>query len=318
MKLEYGIIIAVGFFIFVSIVLIVSDPDENPKSTSFEKYSNELVQLNELSKKYYLADDVPRFENSKKLMQEKIKEISLDYMGLKIVHVELFEGYYPFQNNTYWAERFDLEPSSVCDFVSVIPLHMQKLTQTENFERFTKKYDSYNLELHIQDERSQQSNIHYGLFATNNKNQSASTYFHLSSCSNEITDKEPLFLHCYDGNVDYRFVTHTYDDIVSSYSNDEFCKIVLDPWRQYVFDYSQMLRENQKYLYQESIKKTVDHESQMKHIMEMNKQGELRTIVGAMLYDKFDKQGMQDMIKQYEEHFGSLPDELLEIIEKRK
>jgi len=106
---------------------------------------------------------------------------------------------------------------------------MQILTQTENFERFTKKYSTYDLELSIQDERSQQSNIHYGLFATNSKNQSASTYFHLSSCTNEITDTETLFLHCYDGDTDNRFRTRNYDDIVSSYSNGDFCKIVLDP-----------------------------------------------------------------------------------------
>lgn len=316
MKLEYGIIIVVGVFASVSMALIMSNPYETPNSTSFEKHFDELVQLNELSKKYHLTEDAQRFENSKRLMQEKIKEISLDYMGLKIEHVELLERYYPFQNSTYWAERFDLDPSSICDFESVIPLHMQKLTQTENFERFTKKYGSYNLELSIQDERSHQSNIHYGLFATNNKNQSASTYFHLSSCSNEITDKEPLFLHCFDGDTDYRFVTHNYDDIVSSYSNGEFCKIILDSWRQSIFDYSQVLHEKQNLLHQESMKNMADQESQLKLLTEMNKLDELRSIVGLIFHGKFDEQNTQNMIKQYEKQYGSLPVELLEIIEQ--
>ena len=317
MKTEFYIIIIMVLLTSATFFLIYQNPNDTPKLTSFEKHSDELVQLNELSKKYHLAEDAQRFENSKELMQEKIKDISLDYMVLEIAHVELLEGYYPFQNSTYWAERFGLEPSSVCDFERVIPLHMQKLSQTENFERFTKKYGTYNLELSIQDERSHKSNIHYGLFATNSKNQSASTYFHLSSCTNEITDSARLFLNCFDGNTDYRFATHNYDDIVSSYSNGEFCKIVLDPWRQSIFDYSQVLREKQKLLHQESMQNMADQESQKKLLIEMNKQGELRTLVGTILYDKFDEQGTHDMIKQYEKQYGSLPDELLELIEKR-
>lgn len=180
MKTEVKIITAMVLLIFAIFFLIYQSFDETPKSVSFEKHSTQIIELNELSKKYHLAQD-ERFENSKMQMQEKLKEISSYYLGLKITHVELIEGYYPFQNSTYWAERFDLDPSSVCDFEGTIPLHMQKLSQTENFKIFTKKYAPYKLELSIQDERSNTSNIHYGLFATNNKNQSASTYFHLSS-----------------------------------------------------------------------------------------------------------------------------------------
>ncbi|QLH04262.1 hypothetical protein C5F49_02235 [Nitrosopumilus oxyclinae] len=317
MKTEHKIILVMIFLTSSTLVLIYQNPDGVPKSISFEKHSDDLVAMNQLSKKYQLTDDEQKFENSKRLMQEKLKEISLDYMGLKITHVELLEGYYPFQNSTHWAERFDLEPSSVCDFERKIPLHMQKLMQTENFKIFTKKYASHDLELSIQDERSQQSNIHYGLFATNNKNQSASTYFHLSSCTDEITDKEPLYLHCFDGSTGYRYNTHTYDDIISSYSNGEFCNIILDPWRQSLYDYSQTLREKLRQLEQESMGNTFDQESHWKFFSEMNKQGELRNIVGAMIHGKFDEQRTQDMIKQYEKQYGSLSDELLELIEKR-
>jgi len=320
MKLEYGIIIVVGIFASVSLGLIISNPDETPQSISFSKHSEELVQMNELSKKYHLMENEQKFDESKKQMQEKLKEISLDYMGLKIAHVELLEGYYPFQNSTHWEERFDLEPSSVCDFESVIPLHMQKLSETENFKIFTKKYATHNLELSIQDERTYQSNIHYGLFVTNTQNQSASTYFHLSSCTNEITDKESLFLHCFDGDTGYRYATHNYDDIISSYSNGEFCNIVLDPWRQSLYDYSQTLNEKQRQLQQESMENNFedDYESQSAFFTEMNRQGELGNIVGVMVRGKFDDTSTQDMIKQYEKQYGSLSDELLELIEKRK
>jgi len=104
MKTEYKIIATMAILVSSVLLLIYQNPDEIPKVTSFEKDSEEIVTLNQISKNYHLANDEQRFEDSKKQMQEKIKEISLDYMGLKITHVELIEGYYPFQNNTYWAE----------------------------------------------------------------------------------------------------------------------------------------------------------------------------------------------------------------------
>ncbi|MCH9659190.1 hypothetical protein K0U27_10995 [archaeon] len=162
-----------------------------------------------------------------------------------------------------------------------------------------------------------QSNIHYGLFAINNNNQSTSTYFHPSSCTDEITDKESLFLHCFDGGTDYRYATHNYDDVISSYSNGEFCNIVLDSWCQFLHDYFQRLREKQRQLEQEFIENTFDQESQWIFFSEMNKQRELRNIVENMIHGKFDEQSTQDMIKQYEKQYGSLFDELLELIEKR-
>lgn len=62
---------------------------------------------------------------------------------------------------------------------------------------------------------------------------------------------------------------------------------------------------------------TFDQELQWIFFSDMNKQGELRNIVGNMIHGKFDEQSTQDMIKQYEKQCGSLSDELLELIEKR-
>ena len=37
-----------------------------------------------------------------------------------------------------------------------------------------------------------------------------------------------------------------------------------------------------------------------------------------MIHNNFDEQSLQDKIEQYENQFGNIPDELLELIEKRK
>ena len=123
-----------------------------------------------------------------------------------------------------------------------------------------------------------------------------------------------MFLHCYDGDTDNRFRTRNYDDIVSSYSNGDFCKIVLDPWRQSVYDYSQVLREKQRELQEELMIDDMDYESHVNFFAEMNKLGEQQNIVGKIVYGKFDEPDTQDMIEQYEKQYGSLPDKLLELM----
>ena len=51
---------------------------------------------------------------------------------------------------------------------------------------------------------------------------------------------------------------------------------------------------------------------------ERHKLGELRNIVGNMVHGKFDEQSTQEKIIQYEKQYGSLPEELLELMDKRK
>ena len=318
MKIEFTILVVMVFLVSTTLFLIYQNPNESPKSMSFEKYSDEIFQINENSKKYQLINDVQNFNASKRLMYEKLKEVSLDYLEIRISVVTLLEGQYPFWDVQYRVDKFDLEPSSICGFEQNIPLHMQKISQSDNFQRFAKKYSSYHLELIIMDERNDISNIHYGLIATNNANQSASTYFQLDAGTNEITDKEPYSLNCFDKNTDYRFGTSNTDHILSSYSNGDFCKFELDSWRQSLYDYSKTLQEKQRQLETESMTGIVDPESQWKFISLMNKQGDLGSLVAYMIHNNFDEQSLQERIQAYEDQYGSLPEELLELMENRK
>lgn len=317
MKTEFNIIIIMILLTFTILFLIYQNPNESPKSLSFEKYSDEIVQINEDSKTYQSNNDVEKFDESKKLMQEKLKEISLDYMGIKISELTFLDGQYPFWDVQYVVDKFDLESLSICAFEKNMPLHLQKISQTDNFQKFAKKYSPYPLELIIMDERTNISNIHYGLIATNDENQSASTYFHLDTCTNEISDKEPYYLNCFDKNNDYRYVTFNTDDILSSLSSVEFCKIELDSWRQSLYDYSQILREDSRQLELQSIA-SEDQVAFGPPFSEMNRLGDLRNIVGNLIHGKFDEQNTQELIIKYEKQHDSLPEELLKLIEERK
>lgn len=317
MKTEYKIIAIMIFLVSSTLFLISQNPYESPKSKSFEKYSEDIIQINQESKKYELVNDMQNYNASKRLMEEKLKDISLDYLGIEISDVLLLDGYYPFKDVEYRIEKYDLDPSSICDFENDIPLHMKKISQTENFQMFAKKYSAYSIELDFFDERNAISNIHYGLIATNGKNQSASTYFHLDSCTHEISDKEPYSLNCSDKNDDYRFATFNSDHVLSSYSNGDFCKIVLDSWRQSLFEYSKTLREKRLELRMDSMEKVDDPESQWEFISKMNRQGELGNLVAFMIHYNFDEQSLQEKIEEYEKQHGPIPEELQELMENR-
>lgn len=297
--------------------LIYQEPDQTPRLLSLERHSGEMSQINEESRNYRLAGDVQNFNDSKKSMQEKLKEASHVHMGLEISNVDLIDGHYPFRDSQEIVEKSGLDPSSACDFVHKIPLHMQTISQTEKFGQFATKYSQYEIEFYIMDERRYLSNVHYGLVAANDKGQRASTHFHLNSCTGEVTDMEPYFLHCSDENDGYRFATFNRDDIVSSLSSHHFCRIELDPWRQSMFEYGQALREQRWEFQTELMNESVDPESHRGIILELGRQADLENIVGQIVHGKFDRQGVQDMIALYQEQYGSLPEELLDLIEVR-
>ncbi|WP_237737708.1 hypothetical protein [Candidatus Nitrosopumilus sediminis] len=316
MKTEFRIITIMIILASAILFLIIQNPDEIPKSLSFENHAKEIISINEKSKKYKMGDDMQQFNASRKLMEEKLQDLSLDLLRIKISKVTLLEGQYPFLTAQERAEKFDYVPSSICAFEQNIPLQLQKISQTENFQIFSKKYASHNLELDIFDERNDISNIHYGLIATNDNNQGASTYFHLDTCTDEITDKQPYNLNCFDKNTDYRFATFNTDDVISSYSNGHFCKIELDSWRQSLYEYSLTLRDQRRQLEQESMTGVVDQETQWNFISEMNKLGELGNIVAQIIHYNYDGQRLQEQIEQYEKQYGNIPDELSELMEK--
>ncbi len=315
MKTEFKIISIMMVLACTTLFLIYQDPNASPNLSSYQNDSKELVLFNEQSKKHQANGDDVSFESSKELMVQKLKEISPKYMGIKISDVWM-EGYYPFRDTTEVAQKFDFDVSSICNLETNIPLHLQVLSETENFKAFTKKYSSYHTTLEIYDERYPNSDVHYGLVATNQNGQSASTYFHLDSCTSTITNTNPFHLNCWDENTDYRYATFNQKDIFSSYKNGKFCKIELDSWRQSLLDYSKILQTQQNQLQTESMK-AVDQKSQLEFMYKMNKQSNLVVIIWGMIHETLDEDTLQDKMIQYEKQYGSLPKELLELIENK-
>ena len=133
MKAGLGTVVAMALLVSAVLFLIQDNPGEAPGTVSIEKHSRELVRINEESKEHQMAGDMQRFEVSKRSMEEKLKEAALSHMDLRVSSVDLVHGDYPFDDPDTRAERLGLEPSSVCAFEHSIPLHMQKISQTESF-----------------------------------------------------------------------------------------------------------------------------------------------------------------------------------------
>ena len=64
MKTEFNILIIMTVLVSATLFLIHQNPDEIPQSMAFQKYSNEIIQIDEKSKEYQLINDVQNFNES--------------------------------------------------------------------------------------------------------------------------------------------------------------------------------------------------------------------------------------------------------------
>ncbi|MDH3311678.1 MAG: hypothetical protein OEM28_00855 [Nitrosopumilus sp.] len=159
-------------------------------------------------------------------MQENIQEIARDLLGMNISISDVFEAYFPLVDASQVKIHENKESFEICDVAKNIPIHLQKIRNAKMFEMFAKKYSEYPIELFLQDERAYESLFHYGFIAKSDDGKSALTYFHVDSCTNEITDLDDYFLSCHDDKQEYIFGTKNRDDILASLNLDEFCKFL--------------------------------------------------------------------------------------------
>ena len=143
--------------------------------------------------------------------------------------IELYDSFFPFTNGSEIKIPEDKESFQTCNVVENIPDHLEKICHAKLFQMFAEKYSGYEMELSLQDERMYNGEFHYGLIAkSEDRTQSALTYFHANTCTNEITDIDDYFLSCHNGE-DYIFGTKNHNDIIASLEHEDFCIIPLDP-----------------------------------------------------------------------------------------
>ncbi len=314
MKTEFQIIMIMILLVSASLFLISQNPDDTPKSSSFDKYSDEIVQINEKSKKYQSINDVRKFDESKKLMQEKLGNIASDLLGIN-ASVSGIDYNFPLTDG-HQVEIMGDESFPVCNVTENIPVHLQEIQNTKKFQMFVEKYFKYPIELNLQDERRHDSSFHYGLIAKSDDGQTALTMFHVNSCTNQITDSEKYLLSCRNGENEH-ISSINKKDVIASLNLDDFCTIPLDKWRQSVYDYGKTLYEDKENCRANSEIPEIDHETIPGCQSEMYRLGLLGNIVGMLVSDTDEDVVIEEKIREYNKTYHGLPDELLQLLEEK-
>ena len=231
---------------------------------------------------------------------------------------EVFQGYFPLIEGSKVKILKGKELFQICNVIENIPIHLQNIGKTEKFRLFAKKYSDYPIELFLQDERLNDSSFHYGLIANSDDGRTALTFFHADSCTNQITDSERYFISCHEDAKHRIFSTINKDDVLASLDHPDFCTIPLDSWRQSVYEYNQKIKEQlEDYLPTiEIIDKS--YESVSTYESESRRLGLLSDISSMYMMAVDDQQDIEEKIKKYNNLFGPMPKEFLQILDARK
>jgi len=311
MELEYGIIIFVGFLIFTIFGLILSAPDDVPTHTEISKINQQGIVAQE-------AKNEEKLEEYASLMQEKITEIARKSLGLNIFMSDIFQGYFPMADASKVEIPKGKESFQICNVAENIPIHLQNISKTEKFQMFAKKYSDYPMELFLQDERWSDSLFHYGLIAESNDGRTALTFFHANSCTNQITDSEKYFISCHDDANHVVISTINKDDVLASLNHPDFCTIPLDPWRQSVYEFNQKIKKQMEEHLSTVETSDKSYESISAYESESRRLVMLSDISSMYVMAIDDEQDIEEKIKKYNDMFGPMPEELLQILDARK
>ena len=283
-----------------------------------EMCPDEIVEINRQAVIHQNNNDEEKFNEQTIRMQEKMTYLARDSWGLNVYMSDVFQAYFPLIEGSEIKIPNGVESFEICNVAENIPLHLQNIKKTERFQLFAEKYSDYPIELFLQDERRNNSSFHYGLIAKSDDGRTALTFFHANSCTNQITDSERYFLSCHNDAKHHVFSTINKEDIIASLNHPDFCTIPLDSWRQSVYDYNQKIKEQlEEHLPTiETINKS--HESVSAYESESRRLAMLSDISGMYVMAVDDEQDIEEKVRQYNNLFGPLPVELLQILETRK
>ena len=292
-----------------------------PLQHKLQTDSKVLFEINESAVRHQENNQNEKVDQKRALMKEKITEIARESFGAdNITMLEILPAYFPIVKGPHVDMRGNEKTFPICDVAENIPTHLQKINDAEMFQIFFQKYSKYELVLNIQDERSINSSFHYGLQAiSDDRKFVASTFFHADSCTNEITDFDKFHLSCLDKQKkEWTGGTTNPDYIRASLELEEFCIIPLSPWHQLVSEYqdtiSEKIHEEQEKTIAEEIKSLEDA---MKFQSEMEQWVLLSNIAGNIVQDYYEDEKTQDMIREYNEKYGDLPVELLNLLDAK-
>lgn len=309
MRFEYGLITSMGILVAGILLLIIGQPAQPPHST----YLDQINQQATLAK---AENNQKRFISLMSEMQERLQTVASYELGLDVTDALLEENYnFPFRSPSEVQLAPD-QPESlpICDIAPKITPQLNKIRSTELFSMFSEKYGNYPIKLIIQDERGNNSTIHYSLIAKSG-NRTAQMWFHVDSCTDEISTMYNL--RCFDKENEDSVGSVYKNEVISSFNNDSFCEIEVEPWRQKLYEYSESVSDEFRTLLENDYLKNDPTSEQIQEFQsEFQRMDLLGDMINHALDGNFEDKKMEVMMKQYREKFGSIPEEFLELIER--
>ena len=287
----------------------------NSESAYLQRAQQDGIKLDEINNKglmYQKQEKHSEIQEQAEIMQKNLEKVAWDALRLDIKPWPDYQTYFPIRDTS------DIEPHSdyeICNVGGNIPLHLNEISKVERFKLFAQKYSKYPMFLDIMDERRHNSQMHYGLSVTIPDGKSASTYFHVDTCTNQVLDDFRYILNCRNEETGYRNSANTKGDFMSSLEHDDFCIIPLSSWRQALYDYNQKISDIRHEIMMELEESNHTDET----IMQFHKDSRQLDLLQNISYAYYSKdvEKAEKKIEQYSISYGTLPDDLLDIIERR-
>ena len=309
MRFEYALITTLGILVSGILIMIATAPNNVPIWEQIDEINQQAINAKE-------TENDDKLESYRHQMQEKLQKTASDELEMPITSIYIDGISFPFVPADGFRDLELPDAPPICDITSNMKSHLQNIRRAELFQMFDKKYSGYDIDFIIQDERRNDSMVHYGFVAySSDQNQTAMINFHGNSCNGDILDIDKHILSCRNNVKDEFMSTFNKDDILASFEYDEFCTIPLDPWRQSVYEYGKTVSAKMRQHHQKAENMDKSYESVMAFQEEMTKLGELNDLINSIVSGMIDDQVIQGKLNQYNDRFGSLPDEFLELMD---
>ena len=263
-----------------------------------------LLSMYEAAATYRSSGQYVKAWEQKGMFQDEVAGVASRVLDVEVssVYAELFFGG---PMDPTW------NPGQVCGSAGDIPAHLAKVRDAEWYVAFMEKYSAYPIEMHLNDERPR-FGFHYGFVAMSGDGGIASTYFHVDTCTGEVTDPASYLLHCYDEGSGYSYDSRDYDTTAASLDLEDFCVIPVSPWRQSVYGH---LKEFEGDLdrYLEEVGKP--HADRLSLVPEEARLDRLTSLAYQIYHNYMVDEDIQGNILHYCREHGPLPEDFAVLIE---
>ena len=325
-----GLFCVLILFISIASMLFFEDSfsgfmSSTPSQNKLKSDSETLSEINKLGLLYQNTGDKEKFENQQILMRDKIKDVAINLVGINTINIDLESHRIPFQDVSDvkpYSSSSDSEPFQICNIPEKIPIHLQKISNTEMFQMFNKKYSQHEIELIITDERRADSDIHYAFLAkSDNGNHTALTFFDVNSCNDKLTDDYDHYISCNDKKQNKQMSSVHYKHVIASLEHENFCTIPLNPIHQSFYDYakdiSDKMDEIEQRIMDEELFQNTDKEPIPEEFLDAPRLELLQNLAYGIAFETIDEQDIQKKIQEYNTKYGGLPEELQELLDTR-